>query len=68
MQMLIANDWTEYRNPNGGVRRRTEGDEGVSNHIGRTIISTSHIPPELSRTKPPTKEYIKRYLWLQLDI
>jgi hypothetical protein len=39
MQMLIANHWTEYEVPNGGVRERTEGAEGVCNPIGRTAIS-----------------------------
>jgi hypothetical protein len=29
---------------NGGVRKRTEGNEGVCNSIGRTIISTNHTP------------------------
>jgi hypothetical protein len=38
--MLIANHWTEHGDPNGGVRERTEGVEGVCNPIGRTIIST----------------------------
>jgi hypothetical protein len=28
MQMLIANHWAENRDPNGGVRGRTEGGEG----------------------------------------
>jgi len=39
MRMLVANLWTEYRDPNGGVRERTEGVEGVCNPIGRTTIS-----------------------------
>ena len=29
MQMLTANHWTEHRDPNGGVRGRTEGAEGI---------------------------------------
>jgi hypothetical protein len=28
-------------NPNGGIRGRTEGAEGVCNPIGRIIISTN---------------------------
>jgi hypothetical protein len=39
--MLTANHWTEHRDPNGGVRERTEGAEGVCNPIGRTTISTN---------------------------
>jgi hypothetical protein len=38
-----ANHWTEHRVPNGGVRERTEGAEGVCNPIGRTTISTNQI-------------------------
>jgi hypothetical protein len=37
MQMLATNHWTEHGDPNGGVRVRTEGMEGVCNPIGRTI-------------------------------
>jgi len=29
MWMLAANHWTEHRDPNGGVRERTEGAEVV---------------------------------------
>jgi len=42
--MLTANHWTEPEDPNGGVRERTEGAEGVCNPIGRTIISNNQIP------------------------
>jgi len=35
MRMLAANHWTEHGDPNGAVRERTEGDEGVPNSIGR---------------------------------
>jgi hypothetical protein len=62
--MLAANHWTELRVPNSGVRKRTEGPEGVCNLIGRTIISTNQTPTELPRTKPSTKEYT----WLQLHM
>jgi hypothetical protein len=41
--MLAANHWTEHGDPNGGVRERTEGAEGVCNPIGRTTISTNQI-------------------------
>ena len=43
-RMLAANHWTEHRVPNGGVRERTEGAEGVCNPIGRTTISTNQTP------------------------
>ena len=37
--MLVANHQTKHRDPNGGVRERTKGAEGVCNFIGRTTIS-----------------------------
>jgi len=43
MRMLTANHQTEHRDPNGEVRRRTEGAEGVYNPIRRTTISTNQI-------------------------
>ena len=49
--MLIANYWTEHWDPNGGVRGKTEGAEGVCNPIGRTTILTNQSPPELSGAK-----------------
>jgi len=55
--MLTANNHTVHRDPSGGVRGRTEGAEGVCNRIGRTTISISQMPPKLSRTKSPIKEY-----------
>ena len=39
--MLSANHGTVHRFPNGGVRERTEGAEGVSNPIGRRKTSTN---------------------------
>jgi hypothetical protein len=44
MQMLAAKHWTEHRDPNGRVRRRTEEAEGVCNPIGRTTILTNQTP------------------------
>ena len=55
--MLEANHWNEHRDPNGGVRERTEGKEEVYNPIGRTVISTNQTYPELPGTKLPTEEY-----------
>jgi hypothetical protein len=53
--MLAANNWTEHRDPSGGIRGKTEGAEGVCNPIGRTTISTNQTSPELPESKPPTK-------------
>jgi hypothetical protein len=40
MQRLTDNHWTEHRNPNGGVRGRTEGDEGaLSESMGGEALS-----------------------------
>jgi len=39
--MLAANHWTEHRDPNGGVKGRTEGAKGFCKLIGRTTISTN---------------------------
>jgi hypothetical protein len=55
--MLAANYWNEHGVPNGDVRERTEGAEGVCNLIGRRTVSTNQTPPELPRNKSPTKEY-----------
>jgi hypothetical protein len=44
MQMFAANHPTEPKDFNGGFRERTEGTEGVCNPIGRTTISTNHMP------------------------
>jgi hypothetical protein len=53
--------------PNGGVRGRTRGAEGDCNHIGRKQFQQlAPCLPELSGTKPPTKEYRWRDLWFQL--
>jgi hypothetical protein len=40
-QILPASHWTEHGVPNGGVRERIEGTEGLWNTIGRTTISTN---------------------------
>jgi hypothetical protein len=57
MQMYIAKHWNEYKDPNGEIRARTLGTEGVCNFIGRATISTSRTSPKLPGTKPPMKEY-----------
>jgi hypothetical protein len=45
--------------PNGRVRERTEGAEGVCNPIGRKISTNQTLPPEL-------QEYTWSDSWLQL--
>jgi hypothetical protein len=60
--MQAASHWTEHKVPNvfpnGGIKERTKGAEGVCNHIGRTTISIKQIPPTIPlRTKPLTMEY-----------
>jgi hypothetical protein len=42
--MLAANHWAEQGVPNGGVREKTEGAEGVCNPVGGTTISTNQTP------------------------
>uniref|UniRef100_M0RAW8 Uncharacterized protein n=1 Tax=Rattus norvegicus TaxID=10116 RepID=M0RAW8_RAT len=51
----LATYRTECGDPNGGVRRRTEGAEGVCKPTGRTTISTNQTP-QFPGTNPPTKE------------
>jgi len=55
MRMLTGNHGTEHWDPNGGIRERTEGAEGVCNSIGRATLSINQTPnPEILGTKPPT--------------
>jgi hypothetical protein len=42
MQMLAANHWTEYRDPNGGIRGKTEGAKEDCNPIERTTTRFPH--------------------------
>jgi len=44
MKMLTVKSQTEHRDPNGGVRGRTEEAEGTCNPIRRTTISANQIP------------------------
>jgi len=57
MRPVAANYWPEQGAPNGRVREKTEGAEGVCNTIRRTTISSNQTPPLLPGTKPPTNEY-----------
>lgn len=44
MRILAANHQTEHGDPNGGARGRTEGVEGVCNHIGK---KKQYQPPQI---------------------
>jgi hypothetical protein len=44
MQTLAANHWPEHRDPNRGIRGRTEEAEGVCNLIGRTTVLADKNP------------------------
>jgi hypothetical protein len=41
MWIIAADHKTDHGNPNGGVKGRTEGAEGVCIPIARTTISTN---------------------------
>ena len=64
VQMCTAKHWTEHGDPNGEVRARTVGAEGVCNLIGRTT-STNQASPELNHQPKSTQ---RGYPWLQLDV
>jgi hypothetical protein len=49
--MLTANYWIEHGNPNGGVRERTQGAEGVCNPIVRTTNINQTGKREAPRTQ-----------------
>jgi hypothetical protein len=51
--MLKVYHQTEHGDPNGGVRGKTEGTEGVCNPIERKTISTNQSPPELPENHQP---------------
>jgi hypothetical protein len=55
--MLTAKHWTEHGVPNGRVRERTKGAEGVCNSIRKNNNINQPDSPELPGTKPPTEEY-----------
>jgi hypothetical protein len=57
MLMLAPNHRTDHRDPNGEIRGKTEGTEGVCYLIGRTTISTNQIPQKIPGIIPPTKGY-----------
>jgi len=48
MQILVASHQIAPGDPNGGVRGRIEGAEGLFNSIERTTISTNQTPPPQS--------------------
>jgi hypothetical protein len=49
MEILETTHWTEHRDPNGGVKGRTEGAESIYNPIGRTTISTNQTLQSFQR-------------------
>jgi hypothetical protein len=51
MRMYTAKHWTEHRDPNGEVRARTIGTEGVFNLIRRTTIPTKQTPQSCHQLK-----------------
>ena len=53
--MLAANHRTENGDPNGGVRERTEGTEGVCSPIGGRKISTNQTPQSFQGLKHQPK-------------
>ena len=66
--MRIANHGTEHGVPNGGVRERTEGAEGVCNPIGRTTISTNQTPQSSQKLNSQSKSIHEQdhgscYIW-----
>ena len=67
MWMVAAKHWTEHWDPNGEVRARTKGAEGVHSPLGSTTISTNQTP-EPPGTKPPTKDYTWKDLCLLLHM
>jgi hypothetical protein len=54
----------EHGIPNGGVRRKTEGAEGVCDLIGGTTVSTNHYL-QSSQELNHQPEYTWRDPWLQ---
>jgi hypothetical protein len=55
MQMYTAEHWTESGYPNGKVRARIVGAEGVCNLIGRTTVSTNQNPQSYQELKHQPK-------------
>jgi hypothetical protein len=47
--LLTVNNCAEHKVPNGGVRERIEGAEGVYHPIGRTTTSTNQTPSRIPR-------------------
>jgi hypothetical protein len=66
--MLATKYWIEHGVPNGGVRERTEGAEGVCSPIGGTIILTNQTPPPLSSQGLNHHPKLWRDPWLQPHI
>jgi len=51
--MLTANHQTEHGGPTGGVRERSEGTQGVWNHIGRRTSTNQILQSSQRRNNQP---------------
>jgi len=60
--MLAANHQIEHWDPNGGVRGRSEGTEGVYNPIGTISTNQTSSHPTPTPWVPGTKSATK-YTW-----
>jgi hypothetical protein len=65
-RMLTANLWTEHGVPNRGVREKLKELKGFATHRKNNI--NQPVFPELSGSKPQTKEYTWRDPWLQQHV
>jgi hypothetical protein len=66
MQMYEYKHWTERGHPNGEVKARTVGTEGVYKPVGRTTISTNQIPQSSQGLNHQPKSIDVGKLWLML--
>jgi hypothetical protein len=63
---MLASNLTEYKFPNGGVIEMPKELKGFATHWKNNINQPDS--PRTTQTKPPTKEYTWRDLWIQLYI
>jgi hypothetical protein len=55
--MLAAKHWPEHGVPNGGVREKIEGAEGVCNPIGRTISTNQRYQSSQGLNQEPKSKH-----------